>query len=70
MAKKALDELIAERPDTTYSLEEVEIMQHPLRAIKDGIRLIPALKSGDRMISGVLLGKEKIAAFLDTGDNA
>ena len=68
MAKKALDELLAERSDDEYSLEEVEIITNPLRTIKDGVKLIPALKSGNLMISGVLLRKEKIAAFLDRGD--
>ncbi len=65
MAKKALDELLAERKDNGIVLEEVEIMKNPLRALKDGVKFIPTLKSGDEKISGILLSKEKIAQFLD-----
>ncbi len=65
MAKKALDELLAERNDSNFSIEEVEIMTNPLRALKDGVKFIPTLASGDQKISGILLNKEKIAVFLD-----
>ena len=65
MAKKALDELLAERNDSNFSIEEVEIMTNPLRALKDGVKFIPTLASGDQKISGILLNKEKIAYFLD-----
>lgn len=65
MARKALDELLAERNDTTISIEYVEIIQNPIRALKDGVKFIPTLKCGNEKISGILLSKEKIAAFLD-----
>ncbi len=65
MAKKALDELLAERNDSNFSIEEVEIMTNPLRALKDGVKFIPTLTSDDQKISGILLNKEKIAYFLD-----
>jgi len=68
MAKKALDELLTDRPD--ISLEEVEILSSPLRALKDGIKLIPALKSGDEQISGIFLSKGKIKAFLKKAENS
>jgi len=62
MAKKALDELLADMDDV--ELEEVEVMTNPLRALKDGIKFIPCLKSGDEKISGILLGSDKIKSFL------
>ena len=65
MAKKALDELLSERNDKTISLEEVEIIKNPLRALKDGVKFIPTLKCGNKKISGILLSKNKIADFLN-----
>jgi len=63
MAKKALDELLADMDDV--ELEEVEVMTNPLRALKDGIKFIPSLKSGDEKISGILLSSDKIKTFLN-----
>ena len=63
MAKKALDELLTDRPD--ISLEEIEILSSPLRALKDGVKLIPALKSGEKQINGIFLSKRKIKAFIE-----
>ncbi len=65
MAKKALDELLTERNYKDITIEKVEIITNPLRALKDGIKFIPTMTSGDQKISGILLNKEKIADFLD-----
>ena len=62
MAKKALDELLTEMDDV--ELEEVEIMTNPLRALKDGVKFIPTLISGDEKLSGILLNRDKIKTFL------
>jgi hypothetical protein len=62
MAKKALDELLTDMDDV--HLEEVEIITNPLRALKDGVKFIPTLKSGDEQLSGILLSRDKIKAFL------
>ncbi len=62
MAKKALDELLADRDD--IQLEEVEILSNPLRALKDGVKFIPTLKSGKEQLSGILLSSEKIDTFI------
>jgi len=67
MAKKALDELLTDMDDV--QLEEVEIMTNPLRALKDGVKFIPTLKSGDERLSGILLSRKKIKAFLDKVQN-
>ena len=63
MAKKALDELLTEMDNV--ELEEVEIMINPLRALKDGVKFIPTLKSGDEKLSGILLNRDKIKTFLN-----
>ncbi len=68
MAKKALDELLTDRPDIL--LEEVEILSSPLRALKNGVKLIPALKSGEEQISGIFLSKGKIKAFIEKVENS
>jgi hypothetical protein len=65
MAKKVLDGLLTERNESNFSLEEVEIITNPLRAMKDGVKFIPTLASKDHKISGILLNKAKISAFLD-----
>ena len=62
MARKALDELLTDMDD--IHLEEVEIITNPLRALKDGVKFIPTLKSGDEQLSGILLSRDKIEAFL------
>jgi hypothetical protein len=62
MARKALDELLTDMDDV--HLEEVEILSNPLRALKDGVKFIPTLKSGDEQLSGILLSRAKIEAFL------
>ena len=63
MAKKALDELLSDFDDV--ELEEVEIISNPLRTLKDGVKFIPTLKSGDEQISGILLSRDKIKVFLN-----
>ena len=63
MARKTLYELIGNMPEV--HIEEVDIITHPLRAWKDGIRFIPTLKSGNRTLTGIVLSREKIQAFLE-----
>ena len=63
MAKKALDELLSDFDNV--ELEEVEIFTNPLRALKDGVKFIPTLKSGGEQISGILLSRDKIKIFLN-----
>jgi len=63
MAKKALDELLIDMDNV--QLEEVEILTNPLRTLQDGVKFIPTLKSGDERLSGILLNRKKIKAFLE-----
>ncbi len=64
MAKKALDELLTKYD--SIKLEEVEILTNPLRSIKDGVKFIPTLKSGDKQLSGILLSRSAIKEFLES----
>lgn len=62
LARKSLEQLLAADPD--IELECVDILISPRRALQDGIRMVPAIKAGDRLLSGVYLDKKAIAAFL------
>lgn len=67
MARKTLYELAGSTPE--ISIEEVDIVTNPLRAWKDGVRFIPTLKSGDKTLTGIFLGREEIARFLQEAGN-
>jgi hypothetical protein len=45
-------------------IEHVEVTIHPLRTWKDGIRVFPALKIGDDVLSGVIVTGERARRFL------
>jgi hypothetical protein len=62
LARKSLQQLLAAYPD--IELECVDILVSPRRALRDGIRMIPAIKAGERLLSGVYLDRKAIAAFL------
>ena len=68
MAKKALDELLAEKKDHSFTIEQVDIIRNPLRSLKDGVKMIPTLQCNNEKISGVILSKNKIAEFLNRVD--
>ena len=46
-------------------LEEIDILAHPMKTWLDGIRIFPAIKAGDRILSGVFLGREKMESFIN-----
>lgn len=62
LAKKWLKELATEHPDV--EIVEVDVLAHPIKAWCDGVRLIPTLKSNEKQLSGLLLTRGAIAAFL------
>ncbi len=45
-------------------VEEVELLTSPLRTWQDGIRMVPALKIGDAVLSGIYLSQEAIVDFV------
>jgi hypothetical protein len=62
-AEKHLQNLLGKPlPDTVVF---IDVMKPPLKTWQDGIRMIPALKAGEDMISGITLSPERIKTFLD-----
>jgi len=49
----------------SLEIEEIDVVAFPLRAWKDGIRFIPALKAGDTILTGLLLKRKQIRTFLE-----
>nr|WP_320116783.1 hypothetical protein [uncultured Desulfuromonas sp.] len=62
LAKRALDKVVA---GTDITVETVEIATTAINSWRDGIRMIPALKIGDEILSGVLLDEQRIRRFID-----
>ncbi len=61
-AGRTMHELCRQRPD--LQIEEREFLLAPLQALRDGITMIPAIKIGDQVLSGIFLGKTGITEFL------
>lgn len=63
MAGKHLQNLLKQSDD--FMLEEVDILAQPLRSWRDGVRMIPAIRVGDDILSGVYLSRTAIKKFID-----
>lgn len=63
MVDRVLTKLLKESSD--FKVVKIDIVTHPRTALKEGIRMIPALKDGDIILSGIFLGGEEIRAFID-----
>lgn len=63
MTGRALSDLKKAFPG--MEIEELDVAVHPLRAWREGIRLVPAIRAGDKIISGLFLGSRKIREFLE-----
>ena len=59
---RQLRELLGERFDDV--IEKIDIVTNPKRTFRDGIRMIPALKCNDRVISGIFLTRRQLVDFL------
>ena len=44
---------------------EIDALMHPLQTWKEKIRMIPALKCGDDVLSGIMLSRDAVALFLN-----
>jgi glutaredoxin len=64
--RKILMEII--HRNKAIEVEEIDILAHPLKAWSDGVRIFPALKIGNRILSGVFLGREKMETFINETD--
>jgi hypothetical protein len=51
--------------DKEIDVEEIDVLVHPLKTWSDGIRIFPALKIGDRILSGIFLGRNSMETFID-----
>ena len=61
-AGRTLRDLCRQRPD--LRIEEREFLLAPLQTLRDGITMIPAIKIGDQVLSGIFLKRDGIAEFL------
>jgi hypothetical protein len=61
-AGKHLDDLLT--PEARRRVQRVDVLRQPLRSWRAGVRMIPALACNDELLSGLILGRERIAAFL------
>jgi len=62
LARKHLLAVCSAHP--CLQVEEVEFMTSPLRTWRDGIKMVPALKIGDTVLSGLYLSKREIIEFV------
>ncbi len=64
MVGRALNKLQKEKND--FQINKVDVLVHPLTAIKEGITMIPTLQLGDKRLSGIFLSEEQIRDFLSS----
>lgn len=62
LAKKYLLEITAPHPD--IQLKIIDVVSAPRQSWNEGIRMIPALKIDEHILSGLVLGKADIADFI------
>jgi hypothetical protein len=61
---RELTKLQEEFPD--LQIEKVDILSHPGRALKAGVKMIPTLHAGSATLSGVFLSSSQIRKFVNT----
>lgn len=62
LARKYLHELTAH--DLEIKVEEIDILVTPRRSWSDGVRMIPALKIDNHILSALYINRIKIADFI------
>ena len=63
LAVSELNKILSTKPEIT--LEIIEVSSNIKQTWKAGIRMVPALKIGDDILSGMLLSGEKIRQFIE-----
>lgn len=63
LAGRALAELKEDFP--ALEISRVEVTMHPLTALAAGVRMIPSIVAGTEKLSGFMLSKTEIRAFLN-----
>lgn len=54
-----------QKEHTDPEIEQIEVTTHPLRAWQDGIRIFPAIKIGDEVLSGIILTPARVREFIE-----
>ena len=54
-----------QQEDPNLEITKIDVVTNPLLTWNNGIRMFPALKHGDKVLSGVLLSGEEIRKFID-----
>ncbi len=62
LAKQHLLAICSKKPH--LQIEEVEVLTSPLRTWQEGIKMVPALKVGDAVLSGLYLSRKSITDFV------
>lgn len=63
MVDRELTQLQKENSD--LEIIKTDVVTNPLQVWENGIRMIPALKHGDKILSGIFLSKKEIKTFID-----
>ncbi len=63
MAARELKNLKKKYPD--LEIVEIDILLHPLLTLKNNIRMVPALKGGSLILSGLFLSRKQINRFTE-----
>jgi hypothetical protein len=45
-------------------IKKVDILTNPGRTLKDGVKMIPTLKAGDKTLSGIFLSSAQVREFV------
>lgn len=62
MVSRVLKKLQEEFPHLV--IEEVEVTTNPLVSLRQGVKMIPTLMTGDKKLTGIILSEEKIRDFI------
>jgi hypothetical protein len=54
-----------QRQMADLEIETVEVTTNPLSSWQDGIRMIPALRGGNKIVSGLLISHQEIRSFIE-----
>lgn len=61
-AERILRRVMLEYPDPELGI--IDVAAHPIESFRAGVRMIPALKCGDEILSAVFLDETRIRTFL------
>jgi hypothetical protein len=62
LAGRELTKLQQEFPQ--LQIEKIDILSNPGRSLKDGVKMIPTVKAGDKTLSGIFLSSAQIRKFI------